>query len=107
MELDSLYVIVGETGDTDYEDLLMGAHKKLILKEAAEGSSENKLRASGKYQRSDPTPSDGPKILTAESSNFESVLSALQKLGLKIWACSHCSKNQNEGCRVSETYFGL
>jgi sucrose-phosphate synthase len=79
----NMYMIVGETGDTDYEQLLGGMHKIVIVKDLVRGSSEAKLQARGKYHRGESTLSDSPNILTAETSTCDSILDTLQKLGFK------------------------
>uniref|UniRef100_A0A0D6QTB7 Sucrose-phosphate synthase n=1 Tax=Araucaria cunninghamii TaxID=56994 RepID=A0A0D6QTB7_ARACU len=78
----NMYLFVGETGDTDYEEMLSGAHKTIILKGALDYGSEKLLRASGSYQREDIVPSDSPNIVLAEGGyNCEAILNAMMNLG--------------------------
>jgi sucrose-phosphate synthase len=74
-----MFVVVGETGDTDYEELLSGTHKTIIVKDAVQGGSEYKLRVPGNYDRSDVAPSEGPNITTVDISSLcEYVVDALK-----------------------------
>ncbi|CAA2956250.1 probable sucrose-phosphate synthase 2 [Olea europaea subsp. europaea] len=57
-----MYVILGETGDTDYEELIADTYRTLILKGVAEKGSEELLRTTGIYQRDDEVPGDTPLI---------------------------------------------
>lgn len=80
-----MYVVVGETGDTDREDLLVGIHKKVILKDVVNAeSSENKLQGHGKFHSRDSINhiSSTSNIPTLEASNWTSILSKLETLGL-------------------------
>lgn len=57
-----MYIIAGEKGDTDLEELLSGSQKKVILKGAVERGSEELLRTSGSYKKKDIVPADSPFI---------------------------------------------
>lgn len=58
----NMCVILGETGDTDYEELIAGTHKTLIVKGVVEKGSEELLRSAGGYLRDDIVPVDSPLI---------------------------------------------
>ncbi|XP_075516423.1 LOW QUALITY PROTEIN: putative sucrose-phosphate synthase 2 [Primulina tabacum] len=58
----NMFVILGETGDTDYEELIAGTHKTLIMKGVVEKGSEELLRSAGAYLRDDIVPVDSPLI---------------------------------------------
>lgn len=74
-------VILGETGDTDYEELIAGTHKTLIVKGAVEEGSENLLRTSGSYLREDIVPPDSPSITyTSGNETVEVFANALRKV---------------------------
>eukprot|EP00249_Psilotum_nudum_P022282 c28453_g1_i1 orf=396-3629(+) len=80
-ELSNMFVFVGETGDTDYEELLSGMHKTIILKGSVEGGCDNLLRGSGSYLKEDVVPLESPNIVTTEDSFIcDSILRALKKL---------------------------
>lgn len=69
-----MVVVVGETGDTDYEELLSGTHKTIVIRGVVDGGSEMKLRASGNYDRSDVAPSDSPNMILAEADSATDIL---------------------------------
>lgn len=74
-------VILGETGDTDYEELISGTHKTLILKGAVEEGSENLLRTSGSYLREDVVPPESPLIIyTGGNETVEEFANALKQV---------------------------
>ncbi|KAE8732472.1 putative sucrose-phosphate synthase 2 [Hibiscus syriacus] len=80
----NMFVIVGETGDTDYEELIAGAQKILIMKEVVTNGSEALLRTT--YLRNDIVPSDGPSISSikggATPEEISEALKALSKESL-------------------------
>lgn len=59
-----MYVILGESGDTDYEELISGTHKTIIMRDVVPKGSEELLRTSGSYHRDDIVPSESPLITT-------------------------------------------
>jgi sucrose-phosphate synthase len=65
-----MFVVVGETGDTDYEELLGGNHKTIVVKDAVQVGSESKLRAPGNYDRSDIAPLEAPNVITTDISSL-------------------------------------
>ncbi|KAL8172244.1 hypothetical protein V2J09_024048 [Rumex salicifolius] len=52
----SMYVFMGETGDTDYEEMISGAHKTIVMKGVVKKGSEELHRAVGSYNREDTIP---------------------------------------------------
>ncbi|XP_010522392.1 PREDICTED: probable sucrose-phosphate synthase 3 isoform X2 [Tarenaya hassleriana] len=60
----NMYVVVGESGDTDYEELISGAHRTVIVKGlvAAKGSSDELLRSPESDLREDIVPSESPFV---------------------------------------------
>jgi sucrose-phosphate synthase len=75
----NMFVVVGDTGDTDYEELLSGTHKTIVMKDVMEGGSERKLRATGNYGREDVAPEDSPNtVLTEANSVCDILLDALK-----------------------------
>ncbi|GLJ47002.1 hypothetical protein SUGI_0992140 [Cryptomeria japonica] len=83
-EVSKMLVFVGETGDTDYEEMLSGSHKSIILKGAVEFGSEKLLRSSGSYQRDDIVPSESQNIVSTEDGySCEAILNAMKNLGRK------------------------
>ena len=69
-----MVVVVGETGDSDHEELLSGTHKTIFVKGVVEGGSERKLRASGNYDRGDVAPSESPYLVVVEANAVPAAL---------------------------------
>ncbi|PIN17952.1 Glycosyltransferase [Handroanthus impetiginosus] len=77
----NMYVILGETGDTDYEELIAGAHKTLIMKGVVGKGSEESLRTTGSYLRDDIVPGDSPLVAyTNGGATSEEIINAIRKL---------------------------
>ncbi|KAL5783438.1 hypothetical protein ACOSP7_008467 [Xanthoceras sorbifolium] len=82
VELSKMVVFVGECGDTDYEGLLGGMHKSVILKGVC-SSAKNQVHANRSYPLSDVVPSDSPNIVqTPEAFTSSDVRNSLESLGL-------------------------
>lgn len=74
----------GEKGDTDYEDLLGGLHKTIILKGEVGSDSEKLLRSEENFKREDAVPLDSPNIsYVKENSGAPEILSTLEAYGIK------------------------
>ena len=74
-----MYVILGDRGDTDYEELISGSHKTVIMKDIIENGSEGLLRTSGSYQKEDIIPGESPLIVyTDEGINSDAIMKALK-----------------------------
>uniref|UniRef100_A0A5B7CCU8 Sucrose-phosphate synthase n=1 Tax=Davidia involucrata TaxID=16924 RepID=A0A5B7CCU8_DAVIN len=77
----NMYVILGETGDTDYEELISGTHKTLILKGVVEKGSEELLRTTGSYLRDDIVPGESPLVAyTSGEATAEEIANALKQV---------------------------
>lgn len=77
----NMYVILGETGDTDIEELISGTHKTLIMKGVVEKGSEELLRSTGSYQREDIVPAESPLVIyTNGDAKSEEIANALRKV---------------------------
>ncbi|KAI9192580.1 hypothetical protein LWI28_025049 [Acer negundo] len=82
VELSKMVVFVGECGDTDYEELLGGMHKSVILKGVC-SSVRNQAHANRSYPLSDVVPIDSPNIVqTPEEFTSSDVRNSLESLGL-------------------------
>ncbi|KAJ0029898.1 hypothetical protein Pint_13803 [Pistacia integerrima] len=80
VELSKMVVFVGDSGDTDYEGLLGGVHKTIVLKRACSTVS-NQVHANRSYPLSDVIPFDSPNIIqTTEDWASSDVRSSLEKL---------------------------
>ncbi|XP_050219619.1 probable sucrose-phosphate synthase 1 isoform X2 [Mercurialis annua] len=80
IDLSNVVVFVGESGDTDYEGLLGGLHKSVILKGV--GSNSHKLHANRSYPLEDVTPFDSPNIVQTEGCETNSIMESMVKLGV-------------------------
>lgn len=80
VDLSNIVVFVGESGDTDYEGLLGGVHKTVILKGVC---ASNQLHANRTYPLTDVVPFDSPNIvqMTEECSGSD-IRSSLEKVGV-------------------------
>lgn len=79
-DMSNMFVFVGEAGDNDYEELLSGLHKTIILKGCVEGGgSERLLRGSGSYHKEDMVPTESPNIITADLSGVSEALQNVLK----------------------------
>ncbi|KAK8505395.1 hypothetical protein V6N12_067362 [Hibiscus sabdariffa] len=80
MELSNVVVFAGECGDTDYEAVLGGVHKTVVLKGI--GNNSLKLHSNRSYPLEHVLPSDSPNVLQAEGYSTEEIRSSLRKLGV-------------------------
>lgn len=60
LSVGNMYLITGEHGDTDLEEMLCGLHKTVIVRGVTEKGSEALLRSPGSYKREDVVPSETP-----------------------------------------------
>ncbi|KAL4325463.1 hypothetical protein GQ457_11G017770 [Hibiscus cannabinus] len=80
IDLSKMVVFVGDSGDTDYEGLLGGVHKSVILKGIC-SSTSNQLLANRNYPLSDVMPVDSPNILqTSQACTSSDVRDSLQNI---------------------------
>lgn len=76
-----MYVILGETGDTDYEELISGTHKTLIMKGVVEKGSEELLRTAGSYLKDDIVPEGSPLVAyTSGEAKADEIATALKHI---------------------------
>lgn len=77
----NMCVILGETGDTDYEEMISGTHKTLIMKDVVGKGSEELLRTPGSYLRDDIVPGDSPLIAYIKGeAKAEEIFDSLRQL---------------------------
>lgn len=81
IDLSKMVVFVGEKGDTDYEDLLVGLHKTVILRGSAEYACDM-LRSEDSFKREDLVPQDSPTIAFADGYEAPDISTALETLGI-------------------------
>jgi len=77
IDLSKVVVFVGEKGDTDYEELMGGIQKTVVLRGAAECGSERLLRSEDSYKREDVFFQDSPNIVYAEKNYEDCDISAV------------------------------
>ncbi|XP_038907015.1 probable sucrose-phosphate synthase 2 [Benincasa hispida] len=83
MNLSNMYVFLGEGGDTDYEEMISGTHKTIIMKGMANEGSEELLRTSGSYARDDIVPGESPLVTFVNGdANAEEIASAIKQVSL-------------------------
>lgn len=84
IDLSKVVVFVGEKGDTDYEDLLTGVHKTLVLKGAVMYGSEELLHGEESSVREDIDPQHSCSITYVEESyEAQDISEALKDLEMK------------------------
>lgn len=80
VDLSRMVVFVGESGDTDYEQLLGGVHRTVILRGVCNGAS--KLHTNRNYPLEHVVPVDSPNLANSEGCNSSNIKAALEKLGV-------------------------
>ncbi|KAL5559766.1 hypothetical protein UlMin_035977 [Ulmus minor] len=80
VDLSNIVVFAGESGDTDYEGLLGGVHRSVILKGI--GSSSHKLHINRNHPLEDVVSFDSPNIVQVEACNSNDIRTSLAKLGV-------------------------
>ncbi|XP_006659287.1 probable sucrose-phosphate synthase 4 [Oryza brachyantha] len=81
VELSNMTVVVGESGDSDYDGLLGGMHKTIILK-GSFNAVPNQVHAARSYSLQDVVSFDKPGITSVEGYGPDNVKPALQQFGL-------------------------
>ncbi|WCJ33170.1 Sucrose-phosphate synthase [Euphorbia peplus] len=75
----NMYVILGETGDTDYEEMISGAHKTIIMKDVVTKGCEELLRVFN--LRDDYVPRESPLVAFLRgNSSTDEIAKALQQV---------------------------
>ncbi|XP_027342593.1 probable sucrose-phosphate synthase 2 [Abrus precatorius] len=80
LNVSNMYVILGETGDSDYEELMSGTHKTIIMKGVVPKGSEEMLRGPGSYQRDDVVPNESPLVACIKEITEDKIAKALKEL---------------------------
>ncbi|KAF2927778.1 probable sucrose-phosphate synthase 3 isoform X2 [Oryza sativa Japonica Group] len=82
IELQNVVVLVGETGDSDYEELFGGLHKTVILK-GEFNTSANRIHSVRRYPLQDVVALDSPNIIGIEGYGTDDMRSALKQLDIR------------------------
>ncbi|TYH72730.1 hypothetical protein ES332_D05G275200v1 [Gossypium tomentosum] len=83
IDLSKVVLFVGEKGDTDYEDLLGGLHKTIVLKGTVAYGSGKLLRNEDNFKREDAVAQGNPNIKFVGTSGGQNIAGALVALGIK------------------------
>ncbi|WCJ34996.1 Sucrose-phosphate synthase family protein [Euphorbia peplus] len=84
IDLSKVVVFVGERGDTDYDELLAGLHKTIIIRGSVEYGSEKNLRGVDSFKREDIVPNETPNMgFVDENYEVRDISVALETLGIK------------------------
>ncbi|KAF8723670.1 hypothetical protein HU200_021631 [Digitaria exilis] len=81
VELSNMTVVVGESGDTDYEGLLGGVHKTIILK-GSFNVVPNQVHTARSYSFQDVVSLEKPGVTSVEGYGPDNLQSALQQFGV-------------------------
>ncbi|KAL5843163.1 hypothetical protein ACOSQ4_009121 [Xanthoceras sorbifolium] len=80
IDLSKMVVFVGERGDTDYESLLAGLHKSLILRGVVVCGSEKLHHSEDGFKSEDVVPEDSTNVTYVEECNEAQDISAVLKV---------------------------
>lgn len=74
-------VLVGESGDSDYEELLGGLHRTVILK-GEFNIAANRIHTVRRYPLQDVVALDSSNIIGVDGYTTDDLRSALQQMGI-------------------------
>ncbi|KAE9614832.1 hypothetical protein Lal_00036052 [Lupinus albus] len=80
MNVANMYVILGESGDTDYEEMISGTHKTIIMKGVVSKGSEELLRSPGSYQRDDIVPNESHLVISISDTTEDKIANVFNQL---------------------------
>ncbi|XP_078433111.1 putative sucrose-phosphate synthase 2 [Wolffia australiana] len=79
LNVSNMFVILGERGDTDHEEMIAGSHKTIILGDVVTRGSEELLRSPGSYQKEDIFPAESPLVISGTGGiTADQILKALK-----------------------------
>ncbi|XP_048538024.1 probable sucrose-phosphate synthase 2 [Triticum urartu] len=81
IELPNIVVMVGESGDSDYEELLGGLHRTIILK-GDFNIAANRIHTVRRYPLQDVVALDSSNIIEVQGCTTEDIKSALRQIGV-------------------------
>lgn len=81
IELPDVVILVGETGDSDYEELFGGLHKTVVLK-GEFNTPANRIHTVRRYPLQDVIALDCSNIVGVEGCSADCMRSTLEKLGI-------------------------
>ncbi|CAN1334356.1 Probable sucrose-phosphate synthase 3 [Linum perenne] len=78
LNVGNMLVIMGETGDTDYQEMISGAHKTIVMMNVVKKGSDELMRSE---IREDMVPKDSPLVaLMSGDATPDDIASALKKV---------------------------
>jgi sucrose-phosphate synthase len=81
IEVPNVAVLVGESGDSDYEELLGGLHRTIILK-GEFNIPLNRIHTVRRYPLQDVVALDSSNIIGVEGYSTDDLKSALQQMSI-------------------------
>ncbi|XP_014752910.1 probable sucrose-phosphate synthase 3 isoform X5 [Brachypodium distachyon] len=81
IELPNVAILVGETGDSDYEELFGGLHKTVVLK-GEFNTPANRIHNVRRYPLQDVIALDCSNIIGVEGCSTDDMMSTLKKIGI-------------------------
>ncbi|KAL6136528.1 hypothetical protein ACLB2K_061823 [Fragaria x ananassa] len=82
LNVTNMFVFLGESGDTEYEEMIAGTHKTIIMKGVVGKGSEELLRTSGSYVSDDIVPPQSPlvAIVNGQAPTADEIATALKQV---------------------------
>ncbi|KAL6136495.1 hypothetical protein ACLB2K_061790 [Fragaria x ananassa] len=82
LNVPNIFMFLGESGDTDYEETIAGTHKTIIMKGVVGKGPEELLRTSGSYVRDDIVPPQSPlvAIVNGQAPTADEIATALKQV---------------------------
>ncbi|KAL5993241.1 sporulation-specific protein 4 [Asimina triloba] len=84
IDLSHMVRFVGDKGDTDQEDMLVGLAKTVVIKGSVSCGSDGLSRGEDSYKKGDVVPTENPNmVLVEEGFTSDDLTAALESLGMK------------------------
>ncbi|KAL6135623.1 hypothetical protein ACLB2K_067850 [Fragaria x ananassa] len=89
----NMFVFLGESEDTDYEEMIAGTHKTIIMKGVVGKGPEELLRTSGSYVRDDIVPPQSllVAIVNGQALTANEIATALKQVSKSAAGMYECS----------------
>uniref|UniRef100_A0A0E0CGT8 sucrose-phosphate synthase n=1 Tax=Oryza meridionalis TaxID=40149 RepID=A0A0E0CGT8_9ORYZ len=102
IELPNVAVLVGESGDSDYEELLGGLHRTVILK-GEFNIPANRIHTVRRYPLQDVVALDSSNIIGIEGYSTDDMKSALQQIAVEAAAAMAGDRLHQRGSSEQKT----
>ncbi|XP_058090023.1 sucrose-phosphate synthase 4 isoform X2 [Magnolia sinica] len=84
IDLSHMVTFVGDKGDTDHEEFLVGLQKTIVIKGSVAYGSEGLLRGEESYKKEDVVPIENPNTVSVEEEFVtDDISAALESVGMK------------------------